>query len=119
MKKCINGYLGVNFLLAELTAISEILKKSSRLTGVLIANTMNTRPLFAIKPYDAYTARAIIQPFNINAIHAAQTKIANTSHALITLEAMQQTTKNATNGKAYYKNSIKIVLGPTRTHQTP
>jgi hypothetical protein len=75
-------------LLAELTAIPEILKKSSRLTGMLIANTMDTRPLFAIKSHDAYTVRATIQLFNINATHAAQVRIANTLHALIALEAM-------------------------------
>jgi hypothetical protein len=75
-------------LLAEPIAIPEISKKLSRLTGVLTANTMGIRPLFAIKPYDAYIARAIIQPFNINVIYAAQARIANTSHALITLKAM-------------------------------
>jgi hypothetical protein len=59
-KKCIKCRLEVNFSLAEPIAIPEILKKSSRLISVLIANTMGTRPLFTIKPHDAYTARAII-----------------------------------------------------------
>jgi hypothetical protein len=76
-------------LLAEPIAIPEISKKPSRLTGVLIANTMSTRPLSAIKPHDAYIARATIQPFNINVTHAAQARIANMSYALIVLEAMQ------------------------------
>jgi hypothetical protein len=107
-------------LLAELIAIPEISKKLSRLTDMLTANIMGIRPLFAIKPHDAYIARAIIQPFNISATHAAQARTANTLHALIALEAMQRTTKNAANGKSYCKNSIEIVLGPTgRTHQTP
>jgi hypothetical protein len=120
MKKCINGHSGVNFLLVEFPAIQEISKKPSLLTGVRTVNTTGIRPLFAIKPHDAYTARATIQPFNISAIHAAQARIANTLHALIALEAMQQTTKNVTDGKSYCKNSIEIVLGPTgRTHQTP
>jgi hypothetical protein len=60
MKKCINGYLEINFLLAELIIIPEISKKPSRLTGVLIANTIGIRSLFAIKSYDAYITRAII-----------------------------------------------------------
>jgi hypothetical protein len=120
MKKYINSHLKINFLLVEFPAIREILKKLSLLTGVRTVNTTGIRPLFAIKPHDAYTTRATIQPFNISVIHAAQAKIANTLHALIVLEAMQRTTKNGTNGKSYCKNSIEIVLGLTgRTHQTP
>jgi hypothetical protein len=119
-KKCIKCRLEANFSLAESIAIPEISKKPSRLTDVLIANIIDTRPLFVIKPHDAYTARATIQPFNISVTHAAQARIANTSHALIALEAMQRTIKNATNGKSYCKNSIEIVLGLTgRTYQTP
>jgi hypothetical protein len=120
MRKCINSHSEINFSLAELITIPEISKKPSRLTDVLTANTMGTRPLFAIKPHDAYIARAIIQPFNINVTHAAQARIANTLHALVALKAMQRTTKNTTNDRSYCKNSIKIVLGPTgRTYQTP
>jgi hypothetical protein len=60
MKKCINNHLGINFLLAEPIVIPEISKKPSRLTDILTANTMDIRPLFTIKPHDAYIARAII-----------------------------------------------------------
>jgi hypothetical protein len=117
---CLHGAMHLLKIIIIIIIIPEISKKLSRLTGVLIANTMGTRPLSAIKPHDAYTARVTIQPFNINATHAAQARIANTSHASIALEAMQRTIKNATNGKSYCKNSIEIVLGPTgRTHQTP
>jgi hypothetical protein len=43
--------------------------------------------------------------------------VANTLHVSIVLKAMQRTTKNATNGKSYCKNSIEIVREPTsRTH---
>jgi hypothetical protein len=107
-------------LLAESIVIPEILKKPSRLINMLTANTMGIRSLFAIKPYDAYIARAIIQPFNISVTHAAQVRIANTLYTLIALEVMQRTIKNVTNGESYCKNSIEIVLGLTgRTYQTP
>jgi hypothetical protein len=116
----INGHSEVNFSLVKFPAIREILKKRSLLTNIRTVNITGIRPLFVIKPHDTYIARAIIQLFNINVTHAAQTRIANTSHASITLDTMQRTTKNATNGKAYCKNSIKIVLRLTgRTHQTP
>jgi hypothetical protein len=62
----------------------------------------------------------ITQPYNITVESVELVRVANTLHALIALEVMQRTIKNATNGKSYCKNSIEIVLGPTsRTHQIP
>jgi hypothetical protein len=62
----------------------------------------------------------IIQLYNITVEPAELVTVANTLHVSIVLEAMQRTTKNATNGKSYCKNSIEIVRGPTsKTHQTP
>ena len=47
-------------------------------------------------------------------------RVTNTLYALIALKIMQQTIKNVTNGKSYYKNSIKIVRGLTsKTYQIP
>jgi hypothetical protein len=62
----------------------------------------------------------ITQPYNITVESVELVRVANTLHALIALEVMQRTIKNATNGKSYCKNSIEIVLGPTsRTYQIP
>jgi hypothetical protein len=47
-------------LLVKFPVIREILEKPSLLTGVRTVNTTGIRPLFVIKPYDAYIARAII-----------------------------------------------------------
>src|SRR5258708_23242043 len=120
MKKCINGRSGVNFSLVEFTAIREILKKQSLLTGVRTVNTMGIQPLFAINRRDVVFVQKIIQPCNITVEPVELVRVANTLHASIALEAMQRTIKNATNGKSYCKNSIEIVLGPTsRIHQIP
>jgi hypothetical protein len=46
--------------LVEFPIIREISKKPSLLTDMRTINITGIRPLFVIKPHDAYTARAII-----------------------------------------------------------
>jgi hypothetical protein len=119
MRKCINGRLGINFSLIEFPAIREISKKRSLLIGVRTVNTIAIQPLFAINKRDMVFVQKIIQPYSITVEPAELVTVTNTLQVSIILEAMQRTTKNATNGKSYCKNSIEIVRGPTsRTHQT-
>jgi hypothetical protein len=118
MKKCINDRSGVNFSLIKFPAIREISKKRSLLIGVRTVNTIAIQPLFAINKRDMVFVQKIIQPCSITIKLAELVTVANTLHMSIILEAMQRTTKNATNGKSYCKNSIEIVRGPTsRTYQ--
>jgi hypothetical protein len=120
MRKCINGRLGINFSLVEFPAIREILKKRSLLINIRTVNTTVIQPLFAINKRDVIFVQKIIQLCNITVVPVKLVTVANTLHISIILEAMQRTTKNATNGKSYCKNSIEIVRGPTsRTHQIP
>ena len=64
--------------------------------------------------------RKIIQSYNIIIEPVKLVRVTNTLYALIILEAMQRTIKNATNGKSFCKNNIKIVLELiSRTYQTP
>src|SRR5258708_5936537 len=120
MKKCINGRSGINFSLGKSPAIREISKKRSLLTGVRTVNTTVIQPLFAINRRDAVFVQKIIQPCNITVEPVELVRITNTLHALIVLEAMQRTIKNATNDKAYCKNSIEVVLErSSRTNQAP
>jgi hypothetical protein len=61
----------------------------------------------------------IIQSCSITVEFVELVTVANTLYVLIILEVMQRTTKNATNGKSYCKNSIEIVRGLiSRTYQT-
>jgi hypothetical protein len=120
MKKCINGRSKVNFSLVKFPAIREISKKRSLLISIRTVNTMAIQPLFAINKRDIVFIQKIIQPCSITVKLTELVTVANTLHVSIVLEAMQRTTKNATNGKSYCKNSIEIVRGPTsRTHQIP
>jgi hypothetical protein len=61
----------------------------------------------------------IIQSCNITVEPVELVKIANTLYALIILEVIQRTIKNATNNKSYCRNNIEIALKLTsKTHQT-
>jgi hypothetical protein len=120
MRKCINGRSRVNFSLVKFPAIREISKKRSLLISIRTVNTTVIQPLFAINKRNVIFVQKIIQPCNITVEPIELVTVANTLHVSIVLKAMQRTTKNATNGKSYCKNSIKIVREPTsRTHQTP
>jgi hypothetical protein len=120
IKKCINGRSGINFSLVEFPAIREILKKRSLLINIRTVNTIAIQSLFAINKRDMAFVQKIIQPYNITVKLAELVTVANTLHVSIVLKVMQRTTKNATNGKSYYKNSIEIVRGLTsRTYQIP
>src|SRR5258708_28447158 len=98
MRKCINGRSGVNFSLVESPAIRESSKKRSLLTGVRTANTTVIQPLYAISRRGVVFVQKIIQLCNITVEPVELVRVANTLHALIALEAMQRTIKNATNG---------------------
>jgi hypothetical protein len=120
MRKCINGRSEINFSLVKFSAIREISKKRNLLINIRTVNTTGILPLFARNRRDVVFIQKITQLCNITVEPVKLVRIANTLHALITLKAMQRTIKNATNGKSYCKNSIKIVLGLTsRTYQTP
>jgi hypothetical protein len=120
IRKCINGRSGVNFSLIKFPAIREISKKRSLLINIRTVNTMAIQPLFTINKRDVIFVQKIIQPCNITVKSVKLVTVANTLYISIVLEAMQRTTKNATNGKSYCKNSIEIVREPTsRTHQIP
>jgi hypothetical protein len=98
--------------------IREISKKRSLLINIRTVNTMAIQSLFAINKRDMVFVQKIIQSCNITVKLTKLVTVANTLHVSIVLEAMQRTTKNATNGKSYCKNSIEIVRGLTsRTHQ--
>jgi hypothetical protein len=111
MRKCINGRSGVNFSLVKFPAIREISKKRSLLINVRTVNTTGILPLFARNRRDVIFVQKIIQSCNITMGFTELVTVANTLYMLIILEAIQRTTKNVTNGKSYYKNSIKIVRG--------
>jgi hypothetical protein len=98
MKKCINGRSGVNFSLVESPAIRGILKKRSLLIGIRTVNITAIQPLYAITRRDVVFVQKIIQSCNITVEPVKLARVANTSHALIAMKAMQRTTKNATNG---------------------
>jgi hypothetical protein len=120
IRKCINSRSGVNFSLVKFPAIREISKKRNLLISIRTVNTTGILPLFARNRRDMIFVQKITQPCNITVEPVKLVRVANTLHALIALEAMQRTIKNATNGKSYCKNNIEIVLGPTsKTHQTP
>jgi hypothetical protein len=120
MRKCINGRSGTNFSLVEFPAIREILKKRNLLISIRTVNTTIIQPLFAIDKRDMVFMQKIIQPCNITIKSVKLVRVTNTLHMSIILKAMQRTTKKATNGKSYCKNSIEIVRGLTsRTYQIP
>jgi hypothetical protein len=120
IRKCINGRSGVNFSLVEFLIIREISKKRSLLISIRTVNTTVIQSLFTINKRDVVFVQKIIQPYSITVEPVELVTVANTLHVSIVLEAMQRTTRNATNGKSYCKNSIEIVRGPTsRTHQIP
>jgi hypothetical protein len=98
--------------LAEPTAILEISEKPSLLTGMLIANTTGTQPLFAIEPHVVYTARTITQPFNTVVTHAARVRVANTYDAQIAIRIMRRMIKSAANGNKCYPDNISGRLDP-------
>jgi hypothetical protein len=104
----------------EFPIIREISKKRSLLISIRTVNTMAIQPLFAINKRDVVFVQKIIQSCSITVKLTELVTVTNTLYVSIILEAIQRTTKNATNGKSYCKNSIKIVRGPTsRTYQIP
>jgi hypothetical protein len=118
-RKCTKCRSGANFSLAEPTAILEISEKPSLLTGVLIANTTGTQPLFAIGPHDVYIVWMIMQSFSINATYAARATVANTYDARIAMKIMRRMIKNVANGNKCYLGSIGGRFDPiSRIHPT-
>jgi hypothetical protein len=113
MRKCTKCRSRVNFSLAEPIVIFEISEKPSLLTGVLIANTTGTQPLFAIRSHGAYSVRTITQSFNTVVIHAARVRVANTYDARTATKIMRRMIKNAANGNKCYPENTSGRLDPT------
>jgi hypothetical protein len=113
MRKYINNRSEVNFSLVKFPVIRKILKKRNLLINIRTVNTTVIQFLFVINKRDMVFIQKIIQPYSIIIESVKLVTIANTLYMSIVLEAMQRTIRNAINDKSYYKNSIKIVRGPT------
>jgi hypothetical protein len=120
IRKCTNGRLKVNSSFVEFSVIRGILKKRSLLISIRTVNITAIQSLFTRNRRDMVFIRKITQLCNITMESVKLVTVANTLRALIILEIMQRTIKNATNDKLYCKNNIEIVPKPTsRIHQTP